>query len=162
MNIEELAARVRQLESIEEIQRLKAHYLASCDAKKPADVRSCFADGRVHIDYGVVGVFDSADALVEVYEKAACHPHMVEMHHGVNPQITILDCDNASGRWGLQYQLINTQDNTLTQLGGFYEDEYKRTSDGWKISSTRFEVTSTLVVSLGESMATVLAARTAG
>lgn len=39
---------------------------------------------------------------------------------------------------------------THTQLGARYEDEYRRTVDGWKIAATRCIVHSTLVMQLGE------------
>lgn len=143
-----LETRLHALESIEAIRSLKARYLACCDAKDPVGMRACFADGPVQIDFGTVGTFDRADALVEVFKQIGCHPHMLEMHHGVNPQITLLSAEHASGRWGLHYQLINTQDNTLTQLGAYYEDEYRHATKGWQISATRCVVTSLLVLKL--------------
>lgn len=143
-----LEQRLAVLEDTEAIRSLKARYLACCDAKDPVGMRACFADGEVAIDYGVVGRFDRADALVEIFKQIGCHPHMVEMHHGANPQITLRGDDHAEGRWGLHYQLINTQDNTLTQLGAYYEDEYKKTPAGWKISATRCVVTSMLSLKL--------------
>ena len=148
MSNPELEARIRALEDAEAIRSLKARYLACCDAKDPVGMRGCFADGPVKIDYGVIGCFETADPLVEVFKQIGCHPHMVEMHHGVNPQIKLLSADHAEGRWGLHYQLINTQDNTLTQLGAYYEDEYRKTAAGWKMSATRCVVTSTLVLKL--------------
>ena len=148
MSNPELEARIRALEDAEAIRSLKARYLACCDAKDPVGMRGCFADGPVKIDYGVIGCFETADPLVEVFKQIGCHPHMVEMHHGVNPQIKLLGVDHAEGRWGLHYQLINTQDNTLTQLGAYYEDEYRKTAAGWKMSATRCVVTSTLVLKL--------------
>lgn len=144
-----LEQRLATLEALEAIRSLKARYLASCDAKDPAGMRACFADGPIAIDYGVVGTFDRADALVEIFQQIGCHPHMVEMHHGVNPQITLRSGDHAEGRWGLHYQLINTNDGTLTQLGAYYEDEYRKTASGWRISATKCVVTSTLVLKLG-------------
>lgn len=150
MNIDELSARLQWLEDREAIRALKSRYLAMCDAKDPAGMRACFADGPVHIDYGVVGRFDNADALVEVFKAIGCHPHMVEMHHGVNPQIERLGPERARGSWGLHYQLINTRDNTLTQLGAYYDDVYERRAGEWRIVSTRCVVTSTLVLQLGE------------
>ena len=45
-------------------------------------------------------VVHRADALVAVFVAVGCHPHMVEMHHGVNPRIERLDADRASGHWG--------------------------------------------------------------
>lgn len=157
----DLARRVQQLEDREAIRSLKARYLASCDLKQPAAVRACFCDGTVAIDYGAIGRFDTADALVAVFTEIGCHPHMVEMHHGANPEIELLSETEARGRWGLRYVLINTRDNTLTQLAGRYEDGYRKIGGEWKISATRFEASSTLVLSLGaDAVRVLLAART--
>ena len=146
-----VADRLQFLEDREAIRELKSRYLAACDAKDPKGMRACFVDGPVHIDFGVIGTFDRADALVEIFTAIGCHPHMVEMHHGVNPQIEHLSPDRAKGHWGLHYQLINTKDYTLTQLGAYYDDEYRRDAVGvWKIEKTRCVVTSTLVLQLGE------------
>lgn len=142
--------RLQRLEALEAIRALKARYLAACDAKDPETMRACFADGRVAIDYGPVGNFDNADALVDVFRQIGCHEHMVEMHHGVHPRIEIVDDTHARGQWGLHYQLINTQDMTLTQLAGGYDDEYGGFDGEWKITATRFTVHSCLVLQLGE------------
>lgn len=160
VNPDDLARRVQALEDLDAIRALKSRYLACCDAKDPAGMRACFVDGPVHIDYGVVGVFDRADALVEVFKAIGCHEHMVEMHHGVNPQIALLSSEHARGHWGLHYQLINTREHTLTQLGASYEDEYRRTDAGWRISATRCLVNSMLVLQLGaDAVKSVLAGR---
>jgi len=148
MSNNSLEQRLAVLEDTEAIRSLKARYLACCDAKDPVGMRACFADGTVAIDYGVLGTFDRADALVDIFKQIGCHPHMVEMHHGVNPQITLKSADHAEGRWGLHYQLINTNDNTLTQLGAYYEDEYRKTAAGWKMSATKCVVTSMLSLKL--------------
>ncbi len=156
MDLADLTQRLQALEDIEAIRSLKARYLSSCDRKDPAGMRACFVDGPVEIDYGVVGRFDTADALVAVFRAIGCHDHMIEMHHGVNPQIELLGADRARGSWSLHYCLINTRDRTLTQLGGYYEDEYARTAAGWKIAKTRFVATSTLVADIGSDAARVL------
>ena len=145
-----LADRLARLEDREAIRELKSRYLAACDAKDPAGMRACFVDGPVHVDFGPVGTFDRADALVEVFKTVGCHPHMVEMHHGVNPRIEHVGPDRAHGRWGLHYQLINTRENSLTQLGAYYEDEYVRVGSVWKIEKTKCVITSMLVLQLGE------------
>ncbi|MDP3859471.1 MAG: nuclear transport factor 2 family protein [Stagnimonas sp.] len=162
MTTVELEQRLQALEDIDAIRSLKAHYLACCDAKDPLGMRACFADGPVAIDYGVVGKFESAEPLVEIFKQIGCHPHMVEMHHGVNPRIKLLGPGKAEGLWGLHYQLINTNDNTLTQLGAYYEDAYVKTAAGWKISATKCVVTSTLVLKLGaEATAALVIGRVA-
>jgi hypothetical protein len=148
--------RLRVLEDIEAIRALKSRYLACCDRKDPRGMRACFVDGAAHIDYGVVGIFDNADALVKIFTEVGCHDYMVEMHHGANPQIEVLDATTARGSWSLQYGLVNTRDQTLTQLGGYYEDEYRRTDTGWKIAKTKFVATSTVAMSYSEGVAKTL------
>lgn len=163
MSTNGIEQRLRRLEAIEAIRVLKARYLFSCDRKDPATMRACFADGPVHIDYGVVGTFDTADALVKLYTEIACHDYMVEMHHGANPQIEVLDETNARGTWSLHYFLINTQTKSATQLAGYYEDEYRKQGEAWKISRTRFVATSTLALDLtGGNLKSVFAGRAPG
>jgi hypothetical protein len=160
MSADDFARRLQALEDVEAIRRLKARYLSCCDRKDPAGMRACFADGTVDIDYGPVGRFDTADALVKVFVEVGCHEHMVEMHHGANPQIEILSADSARGSWSLQYGLINTRENTLTQLIGFYEDGYRRIGGDWKMVKTHFTPTSTLVLQLGaDAVKTLFAGR---
>jgi SnoaL-like domain len=151
-----LEARLRRLEDIEEIRALKSRYFQACDRKDAKGMRACFKDGTVHIDYGAVGKFDNADALAEVFQQVGCHDYMVEMHHGMNPQIEMFDATRARGTWKLHYFLINTRDRSATQLGGYYEDEYQVVNGAWKISRTRFVATSTLAMDLGEGIAKIL------
>ncbi|MGH8809464.1 MAG: nuclear transport factor 2 family protein, partial [Noviherbaspirillum sp.] len=87
--------------------------------------------------------------------RLGCHEHIVEMHHGVNPQISVLD-EHARGNWGLYYHQINTRDRTTTQLGAYYEDEYRKIDGAWKIANTRCVVTSTLVSDLAEGTAKIV------
>ena len=153
--------RLQALEDAEAIRSLKARYLSCCDRKDPAGMRACFADGKLAIDYGAVGTFDNADDMVKLFTAVGCHDYMVEMHHGMNPQIQVLDATRARGTWSLHYFLINTQTRGITQLGGYYEDEYLKQNGAWKISATRFVATSTLALDLNEGVAkTLFAGRT--
>jgi hypothetical protein len=151
MQDSDIERRLRRLEDIEAIRQLKARYFFCCDRKDPEGMRACFVDGRMHVDYGAMGTYDNADAIVQIFRDIGCHPHMVEMHHGVNPQIEIIDESSARGSWSLHYFLINTQTKGLTQLGGYYEDGYRKVGEAWKIASTKFVATSTLALELGEA-----------
>ncbi|MBY4766594.1 nuclear transport factor 2 family protein [Burkholderia ambifaria] len=142
--IERMEVRIRRLEDADAIRRLKARYFTCCDRKDPEGMRDCFTPGNVRIDYGRIGTFDHRDALVDVFERLGCHPHIVEIHHGVNPDITVLDDTHARGTWGLHYQMLDTQARTLTQLGATYDDEYRKIDGEWKIAATCCVVTSTL------------------
>ena len=144
----ELAQRIQALEDVEAIKRLKHDYLYFCDSKQPDKVRECFVAGPVHIDYGEVGVFDNREALVEVFTQAACHDHMVEMHHAQNPRIDLVDAGSARGVWGLFYHLIDTRRQLVTQLGACYADEYRKVDGRWLISSTICRINSAYTTQL--------------
>lgn len=146
--IDALEKRIRELEDREAIRELKARYLNACDLKDPVTVRDCFATGEVLIDYGWVGVFHDRDAFVKLFEDMGCHPQVLDMHHGANPEIRITGEDSAAGHWALHYQNINADSHALTQLAAAYDDEYVRTPDGWKIKSTRVQYLSTLMTGL--------------
>jgi len=145
-----LAQRLRWLESIEAIKQLKHRYLRACDQKDPAAVGECYVPGEVDLDFGRVGRFRSRDELVAVFAQLACQPHIIEMHHAHNPEILLQDERHATGLWSLYYFLINTRDNTTTQLGGYYEDRYLRTEQGWRICASKYTVTSTLLTTIKE------------
>ena len=152
----DLAGRIQALEDIEAIKRLKYDYFYFCDTKQPDKVRDCFVDGPAHIDYGRIGVFTHRDALVAVFTELACQEHMVEMHHAQNPRIDLVDDANARGSWGLYYHLIDTSTRCVTQLGAYYEDEYRKIGGRWLISSTICTVNSTHVSDLSEQVARVV------
>ncbi|MBK8990172.1 MAG: nuclear transport factor 2 family protein [Gammaproteobacteria bacterium] len=151
-----LERRIAVLEDIEAIRQLKHRYFFMCDRKRPADVLACFAPGEVRIDYGRIGQFSRAADMVDVFTALACQEHIVEMHHAQNDQIEILDATRAEATWGLYYFMINTRERTVTQLGGYYLDEYRKIDGAWKISATACHVTSTELLDLGEGMAKVI------
>lgn len=148
--------RLDRLEAIQEIKDLKARYFLACDQKRHEDVRDCFAEGEVVIEYGRIGSFSHRDDMVEVFQRLACQEHMVEMHHAQNSQITIHSADTASAVWGLYYYLIDTKHKTCTQLGGSYDDEYIRVEGRWQISKTVYHLTSTQVMDISDGLVKVL------
>ena len=148
MDLASLNARINRLEALEAIKRLKYQYFFNCDQKRPAEVRKCFADGELAIDFGRIGTFRTADDLVAVFEQLACSEHIVEMHHAQNPQIDIESDTEASAIWGLYYYMIDTRQDLATQLGGYYEDRYRCIDGAWKIVATRFVVTSTQILAM--------------
>ena len=158
----DLEARITALEDLEAIKRVKYDYFFFCDNKQADKVGECFAEGPVAIDYGRIGCFDNREALVAVFSELACVDNIVEMHHAQNPRIDLLSANQAKGVFGLYYYMIDTHQNLITQLGGFYEDEFCKIDGAWKISATTFNVTSTTVTTLAEGMANILfAGRTA-
>ena len=150
MNVEQRLAR---LEAIEAIKQLKSRYFHACDTKQPELVRQCFASGEIDLRYGRIGDFTDREQLVAVFSELACHEHIVEMHHGQNPRIEVHDDRRASGRWGLYYHLIDTRQNTVTQLAGFYDDQYVCVDGQWLIYGSEYRVSSTQIFDLSEGLA---------
>lgn len=148
MNLEQ---RIQRLEDIEAIQQLKARYLHGCDQKQIDQIRQCFHDGEVVIDYGAIGRFTQREPFLEIYQQMACNDHIIDMHHGQNPQIDWHSETSASAIWDLFFFQINTQENTLTQLGGYYEDAYERANNQWVITSTKFHITSSHIVQMDDN-----------
>tara|TARA_R110002110_G_scaffold91264_2_gene237501 strand:- start:120205 stop:120711 length:507 start_codon:yes stop_codon:yes gene_type:complete len=141
-----LQARCDRLEAIEAIRALKARYLNACDQQDPEAVRACFAAGEVIIDMSYFGRCENRDEFVdEIFIPRGCHDHVLDMHHGSNPEIEIIDESNARGVWSLDYRNINTQERTLTLLSALYHDEYRRVDGAWKISRSRTEYRTVLV-----------------
>lgn len=151
-----LEQRLSRLEAIEVIRQLKARYFHACDNKQPDVVRECFAPGEVDLRYGRIGSFSEREQMLAVFTELACQPHIVEMHHGQNPRIEVHDEDNATGIWGLYYYLIDTRQQTVTQLAGFYDDAYARRDGLWQITRSYYEVTSTQIFNLSEGLARVI------
>ncbi len=158
----DLESRIARLEAIEAIKHLKATYFAACDNKDPALVRSCFADGDIDLQYGRVGDYTRADDMVSVFTELACAEHIVEMHHAQNPRISVHSETEASAVWGLYYFMIDANQNIATQLGGSYDDEYRRVDGEWKITRSIFNLHSTLITDVSDALAKIVfAGRTA-
>lgn len=155
-NSKTLEQRLERLEAIEAIRRLKARYFAACDAKDMDVMRDCFAAGTVHIDYGMIGTFDSREGLIQIFEQLGNHPHIIDLHHGQNADIDITGPDTATANWGLYFYQIDTQTQKVTQLGGTYADEYTKTDQGWVIQRTVFTVISSVILQLDESQVSTL------
>lgn len=151
-----LEQRLQRLEDIEAIRRLKARYFHACDRKQLADIRDCFCNGEVLIDYGQLGVFTHRDELLVLFEEKACHDYIIDLHHGQNAQIEWHNESEASALWDLFFYQVDTSTNILTQLGGFYQDAFVKQNGEWRIRQTRFEVTSSYVCQVNEGQLQVL------
>ena len=52
--------------------------------------------------------------------------------------------------------MIDTRRRQVTQLGGHYEDQYQCVDGEWKISGTRYQVSSTQLLELSEGLLRIL------
>jgi hypothetical protein len=135
MNLEQ---RIARLEAVEAIRELKHRYFNACDLKEVEVIRDCFAEGEIAIDYGPVGCFQDRDSFVALYQSLACNERVIDLHHGANPEIELAGDDEAVGRWALYYFNLDGETGATRQLGGVYQDRYRRVDGQWKIVETAF------------------------
>lgn len=133
-----LEQRIARLEALDAIRQLKHRYLNACDLKQVDVIRDCFAEGGILIDYGPLGTFHERDSFVALYQELACQDRVIDIHHGVNPEIELFGEDEAEGRWALYYFNLDGESGATRQLGGLYTDRYRRIAGHWKIIQTCF------------------------
>lgn len=138
----DLARHLARSTAIESITALKHRYFRACDAKDPVGFRDCFVAVGSVLDYGELGVTD-ADGMAAVFASIALQQVdgknvILDMHHGVHPDITVGEDGTASGRWTLRFRQVNLIERTETVATGEYADEYRVQNGHWKIATCTF------------------------
>jgi len=130
------------VEALEEIRQLKYRYFRTLDLKEWEEFGDCLAED-VNARYGTQAMseplhFDSRAEVVS-YMSENLGTGVITIHIGSHPEITV-DGDAASGSWGFEDTVIVPDFKILIRGGGYYQDEYRKDSDGkWRIASTRYE-----------------------
>jgi len=132
----DLERRIRVLEDIEAIKRLKSKYWYCIDRKLWAELAHCFAEDVV-MDNSPFITLKGRNEFVE-YLRKLHGPNFITMsHQGHNPYIEITNETTAKGIWALRNNALDTQANRVFTGRGFYEDEYIKEKGEWKIKSTK-------------------------
>ncbi|MFE3316879.1 nuclear transport factor 2 family protein [Nocardia sp. NPDC059195] len=139
---DDLARHLARSAAIESITALKHRYFRACDAKDPVGFRDCFVAVGSALDYGQLGATD-ADGMAAVFASIALQQvdgkhAILDMHHGVHPDITVREDGTASGRWTLRFRQVNLIERTETVATGEYADEYRVEDGRWKIATCTF------------------------
>jgi uncharacterized protein (TIGR02246 family) len=132
--------RLRRLEDVEEIRRLKAAYCRLSDrgyaaaGDDPAGVAALFAEDGVWQSEGGEPARGRA-AIVGLFEQFRRQLPFA-LHVAANPAIDV-DGDRASCSWH-GVMALTTSDGASLWVGGVYEDELVRTPDGWRFAAITF------------------------
>jgi hypothetical protein len=129
----DLEKRIRILEDIEAIKKLKVRYWSSVDGQRWEDLAGCLAAGFV-FESPQFARMEGRDYIVKVLKRAM--RTVTTAHQGHNPVIEITGENTARGTWSLNDQ-VRTSDDRFLNGYGIYEDEYIRENGGWKISSSK-------------------------
>lgn len=133
------------LEDIEEIKQLKARYCRCVDLKRWGEFREVFSDDCRY--EGTASAAAGPDEFVQAVASALTE--LKSVHHVHNAEIRPTGDTRARGSWSLQDYLfwepearvpswLRAGPEQVSVVGfGIYEEEYEKTSRGWKIARTR-------------------------
>ncbi len=136
-----------RFEDLRAIENLKYRYLRSLDTKDWATFSSTLT-AEVTGNYGEGLAFSNRDELVG-YMRENVGPAVITEHRVAHPEIEI-DGDTARGRWYLQDRVIVAEFSFMLIGAAFYDDTYRRTADGWRISSTGYDRTYEATIGLAD------------
>ena len=134
-------------EDLRAIESLKYRYLRSLDTKDWTTFESTLTED-VTGNYGESLAFSNRNELVG-YMRENVGPAVITEHRVAHPEIEI-DGDTARGRWYLQDRVIVAEFSFMLIGAAFYDDNYRRTADGWRISSTGYDRTYEATVGLAD------------
>lgn len=148
MELQALASRLQRIEDVQSLHALKAEYAAAADAKYAPNYErapafeaaverqvACFAADAVWHGGLFGGTLSGHAALLAFFRNS---PWRFTAHLYSAPEIAI-DGDAASARWRLWELGMRDADGAIMLLVGTTAETYRRTEQGWKIQSLKFE-----------------------
>ena len=135
MTLEDIDRRLRVMEDIEEIKRLKARYCSYCDDNYDADsIASLFTEDAIW-DGGIRGKAEGRDEIRNFFIRASQKlPFAVFMV--MNPIIEV-DGDRAKGIWYLLQACTYAEGDRAVWGSARYDEEYVRLQGEWKFRNLR-------------------------
>lgn len=134
-----LEERLKLMEDIQEILQLKAAYWNACDGGWGRPTHDYDQVASLFVEDGVwessrSGPIRGREAIREYFKKLR-EEVAFAIHCGSNPVVHV-NGDRATGNWHAVINIGNPPKGGWTL--GIYDDEYVRTSAGWRIKSMRF------------------------
>jgi len=129
-----LEERVRMLEDIEAIRRLKHEYCFALDRRDWDAVVQTFAKNGT-VDYGDIGKAKGRPAIRRLFIDKISKDFTIFVHMAHNPVIDV-NGDRAIGRWYFDIPATVTPDKARW-IVGWYDDEYVREDGRWCYASLR-------------------------
>src|SRR5437867_13336133 len=110
--IEELETRLRTLEDLEAIRRLKYCYWRCLDQKRWDELADCFTeDATVSYGEGRYRFAGRAAIIGFLRDALGAGSGSVGVHHGHHPEIELTGPTTARGSWPLYNYRFNTRQN---------------------------------------------------
>ena len=140
--LSELEARIRTLEDIEAIKKVKTRYWRSIDKKLWDELADCFTEDTIFEIPSTIEIqpksikLQGREAVVQYLKERMDTSSIITVHQGHQPDIEITSETTARAVWALNDRIFNSQANATYRGLGYYDDEYIKENGQWKISST--------------------------
>jgi ketosteroid isomerase-like protein len=135
MDLEDLERRVRVLEDIEAIKRLKYRYADACDRGYDADTLADLFTVDAVWEGGIFGHYEGREAIRQFFQGVSSDITFAT-HYLMNPIIDV-DGDRATGAWYLFQTSTFADGNQAIWGAARYDDEYERVDGEWKYRHLR-------------------------
>jgi len=132
----DLETRIRVLEDIEAIKKLRGRYWRCIREGLWDDFLDCLTDDAV-VDLGVGVQLQGKKALAKFYKETFPTLRSAIIPQGHNPEIDVLSDTKAKGKWLIDNPQIETPSNVAVRLGSTYDEEYVKETDNWRIKRQR-------------------------
>jgi hypothetical protein len=140
-SLEELEVRLRALEDIQAIMQMKHRYFRLLDHQEWDALRECFTeDVETHYENGHY-CFAGIDAVMRFLSESIDGLRAGGrwgIHLGHHPEIELQSETEARGIWTLHAASLDRGTGRVGRQESFYEDEYRKTRSGWRISRTGY------------------------
>lgn len=141
-----LEQRIRRLEEIEAIRKMKAEYVLACDERRWDDAMRYFT-ARAVVAFGPFGKFESTVALERFFKETMPVTIGFTVHRLCNPIIEV-NGDTAKGIWYCEIPSTHIPTNKAMLQQGTYYDEYVKEGSAWKHS--RLDLVYSYITEFGE------------
>ena len=126
---------MREREDRQDIGELLIRYATGIDTRDWPLFRTVFTDD-CELDYGEIGAWHGVDAVVEFMTVA--HEMAGHTMHRITNQVVSVDGDSATARAYVDALIMSQDNRSGVNATGFYDDEFVRTTDGWRLRRRRF------------------------
>lgn len=141
MDNEALSARLRRLEDLEALRRLKADYCERCDRGASGEaVAELFADDA-EIEIVPSGERASGSAEIAAFYARLGGRFALAAHLLANPRLEV-EADDGRGRWWILMPALDGRGGAPRErlLLAEYDEEYRRIDGVWRIRRMRVEL----------------------
>lgn len=124
-----------ETEDRREITDVLIRYATGIDTRNWPLFRTVFTDD-CRLDYGEIGSWAGVDAVTEF--MAAVHAAAGHTLHRITNPVVTVDGDTARARAYVDALVMAPDNASGVSAAGFYDDEFVRTPQGWRLHRRRF------------------------